>query len=73
MTHQPMDHGPGHRPREHAPGHLPRFHGTSEEAVWQPRTARRRWKLVAVIAIVIAVFLAILITHMTGAMPKTGM
>lgn len=38
----------------------------------EPLTARQRRTRVVVIAIVIAVILAILIMHMTGAMPKTG-
>ena len=77
MTHQPTDHGPGHRPRAHGPAHLPRFRGAGEDAgmsaAREPRAPRRRWKLVALIVIVIAVFLAIVIMHAFGVGPKTGM
>ena len=76
MTHQPTDHGPGHRPREHVAAHLPRFRGASENAgagaAGTPQM-RRRWRLVVLIAILAALFLAIVIMHTTGAMPKTGM
>ena len=76
MTHQSTDHGPGHRPREDSAAHLPRFRGTGENAgvdAARRRQMRRRWSLLALIAILAALALAILITHMTGVMPKTGM
>lgn len=74
MAQQPTHHGPSHRPREHATSHLPRFRGAGANgevsATREPDAPRPRWKLVIVIAIVIAVFLAIVIMHATGAMPK---
>ncbi len=54
--------------------HHPRYQGTDEDAAVnaarEPLTARQRRVRVAVVAIVIAVVLAILIMHVTGAMPK---
>ena len=58
-------------PRE--PGRHPRYHGTDHEAAAggrEPLTARRRRTRVAVIAVVAAIALAILIMHLTGAMPN---
>jgi hypothetical protein len=80
MTHQPRSHGPGHQPRYHGAGedarvtHHPRYQGTDEgadvKAAREPLTPRQRRVRVAVIATVIAIVLAILIMHVTGAMPK---
>jgi hypothetical protein len=48
----------------------PRYHGSDENSgagsARVPLTARQRWTRVLVIAIVIAVFLAIVILHATG-------
>jgi hypothetical protein len=48
----------------------PRYHGSDEDSsagsVQEPMTARQRWIRVLVIAIVIALFLAILVLHLTG-------
>lgn len=49
----------------------PRYHGDDENADTRvPLTARQRWTRVLVIAIVIAVFLAIVILHLTGTLGK---
>ena len=74
MTDQPRHHGPGHQPRDHGIAHHPRYHGTDEgagaDAAGEQRTARQRWKLAALIAVVAALVLTILIMHLTGAMGK---
>ena len=81
MTDQPRSHGPGHRPGDHGtgqgarmPDHHPRYQGTDEDAAVtvgrEPLTARQRRVRVLVIAIVAAIVLAILLIHLTGAMPK---
>ena len=48
----------------------PRYHGSDENAdadsAREPLTARQRWKRVLVIAVVIALFLALVILHVTG-------
>lgn len=48
----------------------PRYHGSDEDAgagsARAPLTGRRRWTRVLVIAIVIALFLAVLVLHLTG-------
>jgi hypothetical protein len=46
----------------------PRYHGSSEDAdsSREPLTARQRWTRVLVIAIVIALFLVMVILHVTG-------
>jgi len=48
----------------------PRYHGSDEGAdagsAREPLTARQRWARVLVVVIVIALFLAILVLHLTG-------
>jgi hypothetical protein len=50
----------------------PRYHGSDENAAGGsargPLTARQRWTRMLVIAIVIALFLAMVILHVTGAL-----
>ena len=54
--------------------HQPRYHASEENAdadfTRKPMTARQRWTRVLVIAVVIAVFLAIVILHITGVLGK---
>jgi hypothetical protein len=54
------------------PGHQPRYHGTDEETAapaGPPRTAGQRRRLLLMIAIAVAVVLAVVILHLTGAVP----
>lgn len=58
-----------HSPDDRVAGQ-PRYHGSDEGAsvgsARAPLTARRRWTRVLVIAIVVALFLAMLVLHLTG-------
>lgn len=72
MINRPGHHGTGHQPRDHGATHHPRYRGTDEGAVGEPRTARQRWAVRAVIIIVAALVLAIVIMHLTGANPMKG-
>ena len=56
----------------HQPGRQPRYRGTDEDIATParpPRTAGQRRTLVLMITIAIAVVLAIVILHLTGAVP----
>ena len=55
------------------PGHQPHYHGTDEDLAAParpPRTPRQRRALALVVAIAISVVLAIVILHLTGAIPR---
>jgi hypothetical protein len=69
MTGQPSYHGNDEEART---THHPRYHGDDEGggegSARQELTARQRWVRIIVIALVVAVFLAIVILHATGSM-----
>ena len=80
MTDQPRSHRPGHQPGHHGgsedaqPAHYPRYQGADEDTAGTvgrgPLAARQRRVRVLVIAIVVAIVPAIVLMHLTGAMPK---
>lgn len=54
------------------PGHQPRYHGTDEDIAAParpPQTPGQRRTRVLVIAIAVALVLAVVILHLTGAVP----